>query len=304
MGSTIDTNGAMHDNLGRYAEQNKSAAGYDLTGPGTGTGEASKFIETSDGRSFGPFADTAEVERFVLDNHIALDIDEFNIMDGPASPDASTSGQPTDEPAALRLARRQQIIDDVQFAGPGYTPNRNIGPWPKGINGNFPKRDCPKQADRLAQDFGFQGGAFDYDRAWFNEPASFSFTTAPNADSAARPTDRQPATVRGKTTGEAQAFASAFALGSMLSDRPKTNPYRDVMVSEIRGRGTKAELAEALDDARRNGIDVVFDDRSVIIHSMDGQARFRLSAEADLTTRQKTQLARYAAMGANYEIES
>ncbi len=76
------------------------------------------------------------------------------------------------------------------------------------------------------------------------------------------------------------------------------------MVAEVHGRGTKDDLADAIEDARRSGVDVVFDDRSVTLHSMDGQARFRLSMEADLTTRQKILLARHTAIGADYEIGS
>jgi hypothetical protein len=48
---------------------------------------AAKWIETPDGRRFGPFDDTKAVEQFVVSNHIQLDLDEFDIVDSPVAPE-------------------------------------------------------------------------------------------------------------------------------------------------------------------------------------------------------------------------
>ncbi len=199
--------------------------------------DTARWILTSDGRKFGPFADIREVDRFVVGNHIRLDIEDFDILG------KDEIGETPDEHQDFRAekqAREDALV--ARFVSGELSPSDQydmyargeISPWLNGAitaalderdgRTRYPTEKIDKREARKRWERGLPV-AMAGERGWFDDPDSFSY-----ASNFARkdPWGDFDELVNNSTRGGVKAFAKPVVTGSLADE------IRPVAPSEIK----------------------------------------------------------------------
>ena len=199
-----------------------------------------------------------------------------------------------------RIADLAETTQYAEKVAQLYLPNVNLGSFGTGLDGNYQKSRCSQVAKTTERYMGLTDAYFDWDSSWPSYPAEFGFTVPASTTSSS---ERQPLTIRGKTTAEAEAYACAFAVGSMLSTKTRTNPYREVF-PVVEGRGRKADLAKAVAEAKRQGLDVQFDVGGYGNMLVSNEHGLKYLLSGSMNTRQKQMMVEHLVIGMDYDVDA